>query len=137
MGKLIFFAIIGAIFYIVVWPNLGGAKDRAFGMQSAMELERFLKDVKEYQELRGDLTTIKDMSFVRNFSDVNAKFELDQSIAYGVYLKGVFKPCINLILRESSGKKYIQIQDLKSQDTICEEFVKRPEITKFNNRYDL
>ena len=77
------------------------------------------------------------MSFVRNFSDVNAKFELDQSIAYGVYLKGVFKPCINLILRESSSKKYIEIQDLKSPDSICQEFVRRPEITKFNSRYDL
>ena len=88
MGKLIFFAIIGAIFYIVVWPNLGGAKDRAVGMQSAMELERFLKDTKEYFQLRGNLTSIKDMSWVRNFSDVTVQLQPDQPISYGLYLKG-------------------------------------------------
>ena len=137
MGRMIFFAIIGAIFYIVVWPNLGGAKDRAIGMQSAMELERFLKDTKEYFQLRGNLTSIKDMSWVRNFSDVTVQLQPDQPISYGLYLKGNFKPCINLILRESSSKKYIEIQDLKSPDSICQEFVRRPEITKFNSRYDL
>ena len=137
MGKLIFWAIIGAFFYIVVWPNLGGAKTEALAARTASELEQLLKDTRDYYKLRGHMTTIKDMTWVRNYDDFSAGFEVDKTINYGPYLKGVFKPCISMTFREKKGKAYIELRDLENSEKVCQEFVKRVEYTKLNGRYDL
>lgn len=137
MGKLIFWTIIGAFLYIVVWPNLGGAKTAALAARTASELEQLLKDTREYYKLRGHMTTIKDMTWVRNYDDMTAKFEKDKSINYGVYINGVFKPCVSMTFRDNQGKAYIELADLKNSDKLCQELIKRVEYTKLNGRYNL
>jgi len=100
--KLILFIIIGIVFYVIVLPMLGGAKNEALAIQAASELEQFVKDVKQYYGSRGRLVVISDMTWVRNFDNPNKILSTKQSTQYGPVIKEQFIPCLTISVKEKT-----------------------------------